>query len=166
MHLVTPRRNMVRGGLALRKRALDIAITAGRKPRHTAAGRTIVALGQGRKKYVALANGKKLTQAGQYWYDQTGQAKPTVHYDANQQPIRKGDGDYIRTRQGLQRVRQLEPTGAMKLTALGRKFYKDRHTEYVVEVPVIIEVTGKNGNVRTRTNEHLPVNMLTLARSW
>ena len=120
------------------KRVLDIAMTADRKPRHTAAGRTIVALGQGRKKYLVLANGKKLTRAGQYWHAQTGQVKPTVHYDANQQPVRKGDGDYIRTRQGLQRVRQLEPGGAMKLTALGKQFYNDKRTEYVVEVPVVI----------------------------
>ena len=145
------------------KRALELAIAADRKPRHTGAGRTIVPLGQGRK-YLVLANGKKLTRAGQYWYAQTGEAKPAAHYDANQQPIRKGDGDYIRTRQGLQRVRQLEPSGAMKLTALGRKFYKDRHTEYIVEVPVIIQVTDKNGNQRTRTNEHLPVNMLGLGQ--
>ena len=146
------------------KRALDLAIAADRKPRHTGAGRTIVPLGQGRKKYLVLANGKKLTRAGQYWYAQTGQAKPTAHYDANQQPIRKGDGDYIRTRQGLQRVRQLEPSGAMKLTALGRKFYRDKHTKYIVEVPVIIQVTDKNGKQRTRTNEHLPVNMLGLGQ--
>ena len=106
------------------KRALDIAIAAGRQPRHTAAGRTIVATGQGegRKKYLVLADGKKLTRAGQYRYSETNQAKPTAHYDRNQQTIRKGDGDYIRTRKGLQRVRQLEPGGAMKLTALGRSF--------------------------------------------
>ena len=52
----------------------------------------------------------------------------------------------------------------MKLTALGRKFYKDKHTEYVVEVPVIIQVTDANGKQRTRTNEHLPVNMLGLGQ--
>jgi hypothetical protein len=100
------------------KRVLDIAITAGRQPRHTAAGRTIVATGQGegRKKYLVLANGKKLARAGQYWYSETGQDKPIAHYDRQREPIRKGDGDYIRTRQGLQRVRQLEPGGAMKLS--------------------------------------------------
>ena len=147
------------------KRALDLAIAADRKPRHTGAGRTIVPLGQGRKKYLALANGKKLTRAGQYWYAQTGQAKPTAHYDANQQPIRKGDGDYIRIRQGLQRVRQLEPSGAMKLTALGRKFYKNRYEEYIVEVPVIIYVTDKNGKQRIRETERYPSTRLGCSRS-
>ena len=148
------------------KRVLDIAITARRQPSHTAAGRTIVATGQGegRKKYLVLANGNKLTRAGQYWYSETNQNKPIAHYDRQQEPIRKGDGDYIRTRSGLQRVRQLEPGGAMKLTALGRKFYMDKHTEYIVEVPVIIQVTDTNGKQRTRTNEHLPVNLLGLGQ--
>ena len=132
------------------KRTLDIAVAARRQPGHTAAGRTIVATGgEGRKKYLALANGKKLTRAGQSWDSKTGQDKPTAHYDRQQEPIRKGDGDYIRTRQGLQRVRQLEPGGAMKLTALGKKFYSDKHTEYVVEVPVIIQVTDSKGKQRS-----------------
>ena len=148
------------------RRVLDIAITARRQPRHTAAGRTIVATGQGegRKKYLVLANGRKLTRAGEYWYSETGQERPNAHFDRQQEPTRKGDGDYIRTRQGLQRVRRLEPGGQMKLTALGRKFYQDKRTEYVVEVPVIIQVTDKNGRQRTRTNEHLPVNMLGLGQ--
>ena len=110
------------------RRVLDIAITARRQPRHTAAGRTIVATGQGegRKKYLVLANGRRLTQAGEYWYSETGQERPNAHFDRQQEPTRKGDGDYIRTRQGLQRVRRLEPGGQMKLTALGRKFYQDK----------------------------------------
>ena len=146
------------------KRVLDIAITAGRLPRHTAAGRTVLATGQGegRKKYLVLANGSKLTRAGQYWYERTNQDPPIAHYNRNQETVRKGDGDYIKTRSGLQRVRQLEPDGSMKLTALGRKFYKDKHTEYIVEVPVIITVTDEQGKRRIRTGEHLPVNEMGL----
>ena len=146
------------------KRALDIAITAGRLPRHTAAGRTVLATGQGegRKRYLVLANGAKLTPVGRYWYEQTGQDPPIAHYNRNQETVRKGDGDYIKTRSGLQRVRQIEPNGSMKLTALGRKFYKDKHTEYIVEVPVIITVADAKGRDRVRTGEHLPVNEMGL----
>ena len=64
-----------------------------------------------------LANGAKLTPVGRYWYEQTGQDPPTAHYNRNQETVRKGDGDYIKTRYGLQRVRQIEPNGSMKLTA-------------------------------------------------
>jgi len=146
------------------KSVLDIAITAGRQPRHTAAGRTIVATGQGegRKKYLVLANGSTLTRAGRYYFEQTNLPRPIAHYDRNQETTRKGDGDYIRTRSGLQRVRQIEPDGSMKLTALGRKFYKDKHTQYIVEIPVIISVYDSKHRLRIRTGEHLPVNELGL----
>ena len=68
------------------KRVLDIALTAGRKPRHTAAGRTIVATGQGegRKKYLVLANGSALTRAGRYYFEQTNLPRPIAHYDRKQ----------------------------------------------------------------------------------
>ena len=107
------------------RRVIDIAVTAGREPRHVASGRTVLVTGQGegRKKYLVLADGSTLTRAGQYYYQKTGQPKPIAHFDRNQQTVRKGDGDYIRTRSGL-RVRQLEPGDHLKLTALGRKFYK------------------------------------------
>ena len=148
------------------RRVLDIAITAGRQPRRGASGRTIVATGQGegRKKYLVLADGNKLTRAGQYWYEQTNQPKPDAHFDKNQQTVRKGDGDYIQTRAGMQRVRQLQPDGSFKITALGRKYYADKHTEYIVEIPVIIEVTDSKGRMRTRRGEHLPVVDIGLGR--
>ena len=104
------------------KRVLDIAITAGRQPRHVASVRTVVAAGQGegRKKYLVLANGSKLTRAGQYWYDKTGQPTPIAHFDRNQATVLKGDGDSIKNRSGLQRERQIEPGGHFKLTASGK----------------------------------------------
>ena len=122
------------------QKELDIAIVAGRTPRRVASGRTILATGQGegRKKYVVLANGDQLTRAGEYWYEKTSQARPNRHFDPNQKTTRKGDGDYIQTNAGLKRVRQLGPDGQMKLTALGKNFYKNKHTEYVIEIPVII----------------------------
>ena len=138
---------------------LDIAIAGNRIPRHAASGRTILRTGQGegQKKYLVLANGDELTRAGEYWYEQTGQNKPERHFDPNQKTTRKGDGDYIQTSSGLKRVRQLEPNGEMKLTALGKKFYKNKHIEYIIEIPVIIHTTNSKGKTRVRTGEHLPI---------
>jgi hypothetical protein len=132
------------------QRVLDIAITAARIPRRVASGRTILATGQGegRKKYLVLANGDELTRAGEYYYSNTKQVKPNRHFDPNQETSRKGDGDYIQTSSGLKRVRQLSPNGQMQLTALGRKFYKNTHTEYIIEIPVIINVTDSKGKNR------------------
>ena len=141
------------------QRVLDIAATAGRVPRRVASGRKILATGQGegRKKYLALANGDELTRAGEYWYDKTKQVRPNRHFDPNQETSRKADGDYIQTSSGLRRVRQLGQDGQMRLTALGKKFYANKHTEYVIEIPVIIRATDPKGRLRERTGEHLPV---------
>jgi hypothetical protein len=146
----------------MNKEALDIAITAGRTPRRVASGRTILATGQGegRKKYVVLANGDQLTSAGEYWYEQTKQARPNRHFDPNQKTTRRGDGDYIQTNAGLKRVRQLGPDGQMKLTALGKKFYANKHTEYVIEIPVLIRTTDSKGRLRERTGN------ICLSWSW
>ena len=147
------------------QRVLDIAATAGRLPRRVASGRTILATGQGegRKKYLVLANGDELTRAGEYWYDKTKQTRPNRHFDPNQQTTRQGDGDYIQTSSGLKRVRQLQPNGQMQLTALGKKYYQNKQTEYVVEIPVVIATTDSKGKARTRTEEHLPVNDIGLS---
>lgn len=144
------------------QQVLDIAITAARMPRRVASGRTILATGQGegRKKYLVLANGNELTRAGEYYYDKTKQVKPNRHFDPNQQTVRKGDGDYIQTSSGLKRVRLLDPAGQMQLTTLGKKFYQNKHTEYVIEIPVLIRTTDSKGTWRERTGEHLPVNEL------
>ncbi len=140
------------------QQVLDIAIAGGRTPRRVASGRTILTTGQGegQKKYLVLANGSELTRAGKYWYEKTKQAKPTRHFDPNQKTVRRGDGDYVQTSSGLRRVRQLGPDGQMKLTALGRSFYKHKQTEYVIEVPVVIRVRDSKGILRERTGEHLP----------
>jgi hypothetical protein len=141
------------------QRVLDIAATAGRTPRRVASGRTILATGQGegRKKYLVLANGDELTRAGEYWYQKTKQTKPNRHFDPNQETTRRGEGDYIQTSSGPKRVRQLGANGQMQLTALGKRFYQNKHTEHVIEIPVLIEVTDSKGQKRTRTGEHLPV---------
>ena len=146
------------------QRVLDIAATAGRTPRRVASGRTILATGQGegRKKYLVLANGDELTRAGEYWYEKTRQVKPNRHFDPNQETSRKGDGDYIQTSSGLRRVRQLGADGQMQFTALGKRYYKTKQTEYIVEIPVLIE-SNFRGKLRSR-KDHLPLDHLGLPR--
>jgi hypothetical protein len=52
----------------------------------------------------------------------------------------------------------------MELTALGRKFYKNKQEEYIVEIPVIISTTDSKGRTRVRRGEHLPVVELSVGR--
>ena len=104
-----------------------------------------------------------LTPAGQYYYEQTGQQRPDARFDRNQALIHRGTGDYIRTRRGEQLVRRLMPDGTMRLTALGRTFFRHRHTEYVVHMPVIIRGTRANGRAYER-RDYLPVESLGLGQ--
>jgi hypothetical protein len=140
------------------QQVINRLINANQAPRRVASGRTILPTGrQGGKNYLVLANGDQLTRAGEYYYGKTNLPRPDKHFDPNQATVKRGDGDYIQTNAGLKRVRQIQPDGQMKLTALGKKFYANKHTEYVIEIPVLIRTTDSKGRLRERTGEHLPV---------
>ena len=148
------------------RQLIDEAIQESRAPRRVASGRTVIAasLGRNNKSYLVLANGAELTRAGEYYYSQTNALRPAKHFDRSAQTVRRGDGDYIQTSSGLRRVRQIMPDGTMSLTALGRKYYKDKHIEAVVEIPVRIQVFDSKNRRRTRTDVHLPVDALGVGR--
>ena len=117
-----------------RRREIDIAITAGREPRRGQSNVTTLATGageRGRNKFVILAGADaKLTPAGRYFYETTGQRPPTVMYDRNQEPVTRGNRTFIRGRDGREiLVRSYRPDGAVRVTRAGQDFYKDKHTE-------------------------------------
>jgi hypothetical protein len=123
------------------QQVINRLINANQAPRRVASGRTILPTGrQGGKNYLVLANGNELTSAGEYYYEKTNLQRPDRHFDPNHSTVKRGDGDYIQTSSGLRRVRQLGPDGQMQLTTLGKKFYKNKQEEYVVEIPVTITV--------------------------
>ncbi len=78
--------------------------------------------------------------------------------------IHKRGSDYIQAPNGKQRLlRTLRPNGSTVLTALGKTFFKDKYSEYVVHIPVLITGTRSNGNNYSRTST-LPVDQLGLGR--
>jgi hypothetical protein len=104
-----------------------------------------------------------LTKAGKYYYELSGTAAPNVSFDPNQALIR-GDGstDYIVTRDGQQRpVRSLQPNGSFKVTKLGKLFFRDKYTQTLVHIPVVIQGQRRNGREYERT-DWLPVEALGL----
>jgi hypothetical protein len=135
---------------------LDIAIARGNKPvRHVATGRVTIATNQSAKQrstYKVLQHEDgTVTAAGRYYYDKTGeQPQSDRHFDRNQEPVRRGNSDYIKTRSGWQVVRRFGADGKMHLTSLGRRYFKDKHEEFIVEIPVKIEVTNSRGERRIR----------------
>ena len=149
------------------KRDLDFAMVH-RQPRRVPSGKYVIGTGplnQDRHGYLVLADAHgRLTPAGKYYFKKNPEAqRPNAHYDPNQATIRKGDGDYIKTRAGEQRVRAIQPDGSMKVTKLGRSYYQGQHDEFLVEVPCDIAVTDSKGRPRTR-KATVPVNTLGLGR--
>jgi len=162
----------------LMRRSVDAAIAAGIQPRQVASGRTILATGQQRdgerllqRLVLADASGK-LSKAGEYYYNEAteNQVKPNGQFDPNQATIKKGDGDYIRTRGGaLRKVRQFNADGTMHVTALQALYYKNKHTEFIVKIPVTIDGTNSKGVTRVRGGpgqepEHLPAEEVGVGR--
>ena len=135
-----------------RKQEIRTAIQANRKPTRGASNRTILATGAGatrrHNRYVVLADGAgKLTPAGTFYYQTTGAEKPRAAFSQDQELIGRGGNDYIRTRDRREAlVRSLRPDGSTRITQLGRAFFKNRHREFVVHVPVIISGERANPN--------------------
>src|SRR6056297_1433148 len=104
-----------------RKREIDIAITAGRQPRRTPSNMTVLSTGGGRgRSYQILADAAaKLTPAGRYYYEQTGQQPPRRMFDDNQEPITRGANTYSRGRDNREMlVRSQRPDGSTRITAV------------------------------------------------
>ena len=111
------------------RRAIDQAIAAGHDPYSVKSGRVILKTSSEnanewrRHIFLAEASGK-LTPAGEYFYAQTNTARPNGVFDPNQPLIHRGDSDYIKTRTGERKVRTMMPDGTLKVTALGKSFFK------------------------------------------
>ena len=103
-----------------------------------------------------------MTPAGQYFYEATGRPAPSSQFDRGQPLVKKGAGDYVKTRNGkLALVRKLQADGTTTVSRLGKLYFRGGKTEYIVSVPAI--VTGKNarGKVQSRRTM-LPVDLLGL----
>ena len=133
-----------------RKEEMAAAIRAGRAPHRGAGNRTILSLAAGvnrrQNRYVVLADAAgRLTPAGVWYYATTGAPRPRAAFSQDQELIRRGGNDYIRTRDWREAlVRSLRADGTTRLTQLGHFFFRNRYREYVVHVPVTIR--GRHGN--------------------
>ena len=146
------------------KESMRIAIAGGTFPKRGRSNQTTLNLKRnpGRSSYVLLARADgSLTKAGEYFYGQNpSQLRPTSQFDYNTPIIKRGPNDYIRTRNGKESlIRSLKADGSTTVTRLGRSFFKNKQTEYVVQVPAIVSGTNRKGKVQNR-NTFLPTDLL------
>ena len=165
-----PHTNMA--SLARQQAQIRAAIAAGARPRTTVAGATVLHVARGANGagfvYLARPDGTT-TPLGSFYYRETGSRPPTKWLDFDQPLIREGPNDYVLFRNGLKRlVRTLQPDGKFGLTGLGKLFFKDKFTEYLAHVPVIIRGTrrrGKNAGMPYQRTDMLPVTTLGLRQT-
>ena len=131
---------------AQQKANLRTAIAANRRPRFTADGRQILSLGQGRGSYALLSRGDgQLTRAGKFYFDESNRQRPALSsFDPEQPLTRHNNTDYVTLRNGTQRaVRTRQPTGSFSVTRLGQLFFKNKYSEFIAHIPVIIQARGR-----------------------
>ena len=145
------------------RQQINTAIAAGTEPRVGNSGQTSLRLRQnvGRSSYTILSRADgSMTKSGQHFYDTTGRPTPSAQFDRGQPFVKKGNGDYVKTRSGkLALVRRLEADGTTTVTRLGKLYFRGGRTEFVISVPAL--VTGKNARGRDQSRRTmLPVDML------
>ena len=148
------------------REAIRRAADAGARPRISAQGSQLLPLRDSRLQSVLLSrpNGQ-LTRAGQFYHSITGRRLLSRQLDESQPLIRDGPNDYILTRGGARKlVRSLQANGQYHVTKLGKAFFKDKFTEWLAHVPVIIRGRRRNGTPYER-HDYLPVTALEMGLS-
>ena len=135
-------------------RFLNQAIESNSRPRKTANDSILLRHGTQYKVLVNTSGG--LTKSGQEYQRLTDSTLETFSYDPQQTPKRVGNQEFIKTRGGKERlVRNFDPTandgqGKFKYTQIGKRYYANKKTEYIVRVPAIFKGTRANGQEYSR----------------
>ena len=125
--------------------SIDNMLVAGNTPRDTKGGSVI--LGQGARYHQLINTTGEKTRLGEYYETKTGQDLPVGGFDPRQSPYRLGDTEYIKMRNGEEKVtRRYSPVeNQFNFTALGKSFYSRIKRSYVVQIPVKVKGKRKNG---------------------
>ena len=116
----------------------------------------------GRRSISLIRSDGKKTPAGEYWESLTQEQLPEGGFQA-QVPVREGNQETIRTRDGKRAVtRRWDPgSGEYKFTALGRSYYRTLRRSYVAMVPVVVKGTRKDGSTYQKKS-HLPMEKMSM----
>ena len=130
---------------------IDLAV-AGEVEPHYRNGRLLLKTGRGYK--VLVDDRGKGTKAGDYYADQTGTQLPIgLGIDYSQQPERRGATEYIKDRKGKEYKARTWDGSNFKYSAIGKRFFSKRKSEFVVEVPV--QIHGIRDGKGNRTGDYI-----------
>ena len=121
-------------------------LVAGVTPKDTRGG-AVILKGAGARYHQLVGTTGEKTRLGEYYETKTGQDLPVGGFDPRQSPYRLGDTEYIKMRNGEEKVtRRYSPVeNQFQFTALGKSFYSRIKRSYVVQIPVKVQGKRKNG---------------------
>ena len=125
---------------------IDAFVAAGLQTRTTSAGAVIAR--QGTRFQTLVDTAGQRTEVGCFYEQATASDLPVGGFDSSQAPTRSGDTEHIRMRSGEQRAtRRWDPARQdFIFTDLGRSYYSCLKRNYVMQVPVRIIGTRKDGS--------------------
>jgi hypothetical protein len=144
------------------KQSIRDAINA-RDPQRTKNG-FILRFGNARNSgYRYLTRNNEPTPAGEFWREITGKPLPLDVFDENAPITIRGRTEYIETSNGQQALRSWDAARQRyKYTPLGRKYYKNKRSRFVVNVPAKIYGKRINGTEYQIDDTYIPAQSLQL----
>ena len=104
-----------------------------------------------------------VTRAGEAYFGMLGRQPESRTFDPRQPLVREG-ADYVLLQNGQRGlVRRLREDGTYQLTNLGRRFFKNKYSQHVAHIPVLIRGmrrAGKNAGRAYERRDWLPANVL------
>ena len=90
-----------------------------------------------------------VTRAGEAYFGMLGRQPESRTFDPRQLLVREGAADYVLLQNGQRGlVRRLREDGTYQLTNLGRRFFKNKYSQHVAHIPVVLR--GCGGPAKTR----------------
>ena len=135
---------------ATRKRKLDVAIDNNNEPYRNKTNNLMLRLDG--KSYATLQGSSgSLTSAGRYYYGKSGQSPPDEFDGGTLQ--QRGATEYL-VRAGKARVLRRFQGGGYVYTPLGKRYFREHTTSYLVNVPGLIKKPGGRSKGGQHTVPH------------
>ena len=126
------------------RRRVQAAIDKGAKARLTKGQTSVLSTAslpnRGQGYIILIKSDGTETAAGKAYREISGvSAVPDHTFDWSQHVERKGASEFVKDRAGREvRLRTLQPNGQFSYTNAGKAFFKHAHSEFIVDVPVLI----------------------------
>ena len=84
-----------------------------------------------------------------------------ITWEPDAMPVTRGGTTFLQTNRGEKKIRVWQPAaGQWNLTTLGRRFYRDRPSEYIISMPVRYDIIRNRDGAEIRYKGYMPVTQL------